>query len=276
MKFSAVYVLEEEIPFKIGIQAPIQEVLTFLTTRSYNGVELHIPNPFNVNIDTLKRNLNEYGLEVSAISTGLSYVKYGYSLSSENEDNRLKAIAFFKKYIEVAYLLDSKVVVVGTARGKCSIDCRAAKTRLTESLSLLGSYSRDFGVWLVLEPMNRRETDLINRIGEAMEVIQQVDNVYLLLDTYHILLEEGNVYEIFQKYGGYAKHIHVADTHRLPPGLGELDWSKILKILDSIGYGNYVSVEALMEPDYVTALEVAIKTLKTSLKGHHSSASTNR
>ncbi|MCS7111422.1 MAG: sugar phosphate isomerase/epimerase [Ignisphaera sp.] len=266
MKFSAVYALEKDIPFRVGIQAPLREALTTLVELGYDGVELHIPNPFEVEVHPLKRSVNEFGLEVPAISTGLSYIKYGYSLSSGDESNRLAATEFFKKYIEVAHHLDSRIVIVGTARGRCSGDCNSAKSRLVNSLKILGIYGRDMGVQLVLEPMNRRETDLINRVSEAIDIIKQVDNVWLLLDTYHLLIEEEDVYEVLQNYGMYARHIHVADSNRLAPGLGELRWDTILMILGSIGYNKYVSIEALMEPNYRMALEIAIKSLKIHSK----------
>lgn len=265
IKFSAVYALEKEIVFRIGIQAPLEEAFDVLVKLGYDGVELHIPNPFEVEIGYLKNRISMYGLEVSAISTGLSYIKYGYSLSSKDHDIRLKAIEFFKKYGEIAYQLGSRIVVVGSARGKCEEDCEAAKQRLIDSLKTLGLHYKDLGVHIVLEPMNRKETDLLNKVAEAVNIINHVDNVYLLLDTYHLALEEGNVYEVLQKYGNYVKHIHVADTNRLPPGLGNLDWGQIAKVLKDIRYNNYVSVEALMEPNYVLALEIAIKTLKRSI-----------
>lgn len=265
MRISAVYALENDIKFRIGIQASLREALSTLVTLEYEGVELHISNPFTLNCNLLMDNLNESDLKVSAISTGLSYIKYGYSLCSINDANREMALKFFKKYIEVARMLDGGIVVIGLARGRSdSIHHDEAKKKLMDSLQVLNDYSKNMGVSLVLEPLNRNETNLINKVSEAINIIKTLDNVHLLLDTYHTWLEE-DVYVTLSQYGKYAKHIHVADTDRLPPGLGKLKWSEIIKILNSVGYSGYLSVEALMEPNYFESLKIAIKTLKSYL-----------
>lgn len=265
MKISAVYALENDIKFKIGIQAPLQEALSALVTLGYEGVELHISNPFTLDCNLLMNNLSGFGLEVSAISTGLSYIKYRYSLCSSDDTNREMALKFFRKYVEVAHMLDCRIIVIGLARGRSDLAHKdKAKKRLMDSLRVLNDYSKNMGVLLVLEPLNRNETNLINKVSEAIDIIETLDNVHLLLDTYHTWLEE-DVYMVLSQYGKYARHIHVADSDRLPPGLGKLKWDDIIKILNNIGYNGYLSVEALMEPNYLESLRIAIKTLKSHL-----------
>ncbi|MEM2569828.1 MAG: sugar phosphate isomerase/epimerase family protein [Candidatus Bathyarchaeia archaeon] len=265
MKISAVYALENNIRFRIGIQVPLREALGALVTLGYEGVELHISDPFALNCNFLMDNLNEFGLEVSAISTGLSYIKYGYSLCNIDDASREMALKFFRKYIEVARILNGGIVVIGLARGRSdSMHHDKAKKKLMDSLQVLNDYSKNMGVSLVLEPLNKNETNLINKVSEAIDIIKTLDNVHLLLDTYHIWLEE-DIYVALSQYGKYARHIHVADTDRLPPGLGKLKWSEIIKILNSVGYNGYLSVEALMEPNYFESLKIAIKTLKSCL-----------
>lgn len=109
--------------------------------------------------------------------------------------------------------------------------------------------------------MNRYETDLINKLDEALEIIKQFKNIKILLDTFHTMLEERNVYDAILRGGKNIAHVHVADSNRLAPGLGMLDWEKIVFRLKRIGYNGYISIEARIEPDLDTFLRIGIGTL---------------
>jgi len=243
--------------------------LNKLVKYNYDGIEYNISNPFEVDIDYLKNITRSYGLEVAAISTGLSYRRYGYSLSSINENIRLKAIEFFKKYIEIAAKLEAYKVVIGLARGKCEDNCQAALKRLEKSLDILDKYATEYGTILLLEPLNHYETDLINRLDEALRFIKQYNNLKLLFDTFHVMLEEQNIYEAILKVGKYIGHFHAADSNRRAPGMGILDWEKILFRLLRVGYQGYISIEARIEPSIDEMLEVGAKTLNPLIKNDY-------
>ena len=265
LKLSAVYAIAPEIKFDVVVRGPIRQVLSQLKSLGYDGVEYNISNPFEVNVNELKEVTSDYGLEVSAISTGLSYLRYGYSLSSPNEELRRKAIEFFRKYIDVSVELGSYKVVIGLARGKCEGDCTRAKELLKKSLTELDSYARERDVILLLEPLNRYETDLINRVSEALEISKEFKSVKLLLDTFHTTLEERSAYDAIDLAGRYIGHVHVADSNRLAPGMGILDWEKIVYRLIKNNYRGFLSVEARAEPSYEEMLKVASRTLKPLL-----------
>ncbi len=265
LKLSAVHALAKGVEFYVVIKAPLEEVLEKLQGYGYDGVEYNISNPNEVDVSELKRKTKSYGLEVSAISTGLSYLRYKYSLSSLDSDARSKAVEFFKKYIEVAEKLEAYKVVVGLARGKCEDNCSNTLRRLEESLKILDNYAREHDVILVFEPLNRYETDLVNRLDEALRLVSRYENVKILFDTFHMMLEEKNVYDAILRAGNNIGHFHVADSNRLAPGMGMLDWEKIVYRLLRTGYTGYVSVESRIEPDLDTMLRVSAETLKPLL-----------
>jgi sugar phosphate isomerase/epimerase len=261
IKISVIYSLDPRIKFDLAISAPLEEVLTKLNRLGYNGVEYNISNPFEVDVENLRNTMKRFGLDIAAISTGLSYRRYGYSLSSSNEELRQKAVEFFKKYIEIARYLETYKVVIGLARGRCEEDCRKARERFLATLEVLDRYAEENSVILLLEPLNRYETDLINKLDEALEIIKQFKNIKILLDTFHTMLEERNVYDAILRGGKNIVHVHVADSNRLAPGLGMLDWEKIVFRLKRIGYNGYISIEARIEPDLDTFLRIGIETL---------------
>ncbi len=262
MKLSAVYaVTVDETGFDIVIRGGLGEALDLLSRLGYGGVEYNVANPFKVDVMALGREAEERGLGVAAISTGLSYLTYGYSLSDRSGESRGKAIEFFKRYMDIAVELGAGKVVVGLARGKGGEEREEALKRLRDSLRKLDEYASEKGVLLVLEPLNRYETDLVNRFDEALEIAESLRNVRILLDTFHATLEEPSVYDLIPRLAGMIGHVHVSDSNRLAPGMGILDWERIIYRLAKSGYRGYLSVEARTEPSYKAMLEKSAETL---------------
>jgi len=119
-------------------------------------------------------------------------------------------------------------------------------------------------VRFALEPMNRYETDLIHTAAEGMELIEQVgmDNFGLLLDTFHMNIEEADIGASIRACGDRIFHFHVADSNRWYPGAGHLDFGAILDDLDATGYRGFVSGEFMPVPDSDTAARNAAYFLK--------------
>lgn len=262
MKLSAVYaVTVGETGFDIVLRGGLPEALDMLAELGFGGVEYNIADPFKADVKALGREAEERGLGVAAVSTGLSYLTYGYSLSDGDEGSRARAIEFFKRYVDTAVELGSGRVVIGLARGRSGGDREGAMRRLRSSLESLDEYASGRGITLVLEPLNRYETDLINRFGEALEIARSYRSVKILLDTFHATLEERSVYDLIPRLGEMIGHVHVADSNRLAPGMGILDWERIVFRLAKAGYRGYLSVEARTEPSYREMLEKAAETL---------------
>ncbi len=260
-KISVVYALDPKTRFDVAITSPLEDVLSKLSRLGYNGVEYNISNPFEIDVEDIKKATKRFGLDIAAISTGLSYLRYGYSLSSSSLEYREKALQFFRKYIEISRYFEAYKVVIGLARGRCEGDCKAAIERLLTSLITLDRYAEENSTILLLEPLNRYETDLVNRLDDAIEIAKQFRNIKILFDTFHMMLEERNVYDAILKAGRSIAHVHAADSNRLAPGLGMLDWEKIVFRLMKINYSGYISIEARIEPDLDTFLKTGLETL---------------
>lgn len=127
-------------------------------------------------------------------------------------------------------------------------DRNRAVDQITDFLRLSAPLAAEHNVMLVVEPLNRRECNIINSIGEAMQYVRAVDhpNVRCLLDTYHFWLEREPLAHLEQALPD-IRHVHVADEHgRLAPGLGgqpTSDYQTIFGILKQGGYAGRISVE---------------------------------
>ena len=84
-----------------------------------------------------------------------------------------------------------------------------------------------------LEPLNRYETDLVHTVAEGLELVERVgaDNFGLLLDTFHMNIEEPVIEDSIRACGDRIFHFHVADSNRWYPGAGHLDFEAILETL---------------------------------------------
>ena len=119
-------------------------------------------------------------------------------------------------------------------------------------------------IYLALEPLNRYETDLIHTITDGMELIDRIasPNLGLLLDTFHMNIEEAVMEKSIRLCGKHIFHFHVADSNRKYPGAGHLDFGSILNTLFSTGYQGWVSGEFMPLPDSDTAAHESIAYLR--------------
>ena len=119
---------------------------------------------------------------------------------------------------------------------------------------------------LVLEPLNRYETDIVVDIAEGLALIEAVGcpNVGLLLDTFHANIEEPSLAGTLRQAmaAGRLWHVHLGDSNRLAPGMGHIDFGAIVGTLAEIGYTGYLSAELLPKPDPDAAALATIRHMR--------------
>lgn len=136
----------------------------------------------------------------------------------------------------------------GAARAvPAGFDPSAAREQILDFLRMFAPLAERAGVTLVIEPLNRRECNIINSVAEAMRYVLAIDHpsVACLVDTYHLWLEDEPVEHIRQAAKA-IRHVHVADKEgRVPPGdSGQSDYGPVFRALKEIGYDGVISVEA--------------------------------
>ena len=95
------------------------------------------------------------------------------------------------------------------------------------------------GVTYCVEAVNRFETCIINTAAEALAYIEEIDspNIGVLLDTYHMNIEENSIGDAIRLVGAdRMKNFHTGENNRTAPGRGHLDWDEIFGALAEIGY----------------------------------------
>lgn len=254
----------EAVAFKGDFETNVAKIAGW----GYEGVELAIRDPKLVDADGLERVLTAHGLKVPAIGTGQAWGEERLSFTSSDKSVRLSAIERIKSHIPLAARFQA-LIIIGLMRGITPEgQTRKRSTEyLVTCLQECCLAAQKMGVSLALEPINRYETDLIPSVSQGMDILQRVDakNLGLLLDTFHMNIEEANIEASIKECGESIFHFHVADSNRWYPGAGHLDFPSILKTLKATGYTGWVSGEFMPKPDPDTAARQAIGYLRTIL-----------
>jgi sugar phosphate isomerase/epimerase len=127
---------------------------------------------------------------------------------------------------------------------------------LLAALTALGEHARAEGVELYLEPLNRYEDHMVNRLEQAVDLVRAVGipSVRVVADTYHMNIEEDDPAAAVRAALPYLGHVQASDSNRLQPGAGHLDWPAVLGALDAGGYDAFVAVECRLRGDPATAV----------------------
>jgi len=120
---------------------------------------------------------------------------------------------------------------------------------------------------VLLEPLNRYESRYLNSVSDCIDALAAVDrqNTGLLLDFFHISIEEPNLIRAVELGGTYIKHVHLGDNNRLLPGYGNIDWASCLAALDNLGYDGYLNLECSTAGDPTETLPATAKYLRTMI-----------
>jgi sugar phosphate isomerase/epimerase len=232
----------------------------------YDGVELAIRDPGLVDDEELLKLLWRHKLESPAIGTGQAWGEEGLSFTDPDPQIRRSAVKRIKSHLGLAARLGA-VVIIGLIRGtlKPGIEKAQAMAWLVKALRECSAAASSVGVRLALEPINRYETALINTAAEGLELIDQVgaDNFGLLLDTFHMNIEEPSLEASISRAANRIFHFHAADSNRWYPGAGHINFHSILHLLEDLEYKGYVSGEFLPIPDAARAAEKAIAYLRS-------------
>ena len=233
----------------------------------YDGVELMVVRPDELRANEVHTQLSKVGLKVAAIATGAIYLVDKVTLLASDPEVSSRAVKRLEALIEFAAGLEAPLVTIGSFRGRLVwAGGEEARAQLIDILRRGAEKGKEQGVRLVLEPVNRYEGDIVNTADEGLALIEEVDHSHLglLLDTYHVNIEETSLTEPFRQAmaAGRLWHVHLGDSNRLPPGQGHIDFPGIVAALHETGYQGYLSAELLARPSPDAAAEATIKYMR--------------
>jgi 5-keto-L-gluconate epimerase len=213
--------------------------LALLAGLGFNGIEMGIRDPRELDVARLDKSLAVYGLKLLSWTTGSSYFEDHLCLTVPDAVVRARAVDRLKAHADLSAHFGA-VVVVGQMQGFKSDepDRDRANERTVECLRQVAAYAESAGGRFALEPVNRFE---VGHNYTAAEVLPLVDRIAspafdIMLDTFHINIEESSLTAPFRLTAGRLRHLHVMDNQRALLGAGHLDLALMLRTSLETGY----------------------------------------
>ena len=224
----------------------------------YDFVELLVPELGELDLDETRRALDATGLGVVLAAR----VNLQRNLSSDDPAAHRAGIDYLKYAADCAAALGATVVggpltgnpLVFAGRPPQPVpeeERLARKARCVAGLKEAGEHAAALGVLLAVEPLNRFESDVLCTTQQAIELLDAVDHpaVQLMLDTFHMHMEEASIAEAIRLGGKRVVHFQANENHRGFPGTGATDWVAVFRALHEIGYQGPVSLEPFRRND---------------------------
>ncbi|MBX3050593.1 MAG: sugar phosphate isomerase/epimerase [Caldilineaceae bacterium] len=116
--------------------------------------------------------------------------------------------------------------------------------QLIDFLQMVAGECEQSGVSIAIEPLNRKESNVINSVAEGVELAKAVDRppIRVLADLYH-MEEDAEPTDTVVENAVWLTHVHVADSGRLAPGSGSYPYAEFFGYLKSTGYSGRIAVE---------------------------------
>lgn len=233
-------------PFSDGDGAAFDQVAAL----GYDLIEVCVEDPALVSAAGLLAHAERTGLAIGICGA------FGpdRDVSSDDPDRRAAGIRYLQGCIELAGALGSPHVAgpmyapTGQTRMLSPKERTRQRQRAADSLREAAVFAADHGVRLAIEPLNRFETDLVNTTEQGLELIELIgaDNVGLLIDTFHMNIEEKSIGRAVRHAGARVFHVQVSENDRGTPGSGHVPWDEFFAALDDIDYRGQIVVESFL------------------------------
>lgn len=173
-------------------------------------------------------------------------------ISSEDENFRRNGLNYIRKLVDKAATLESSLVcgplfsAVGGSLFLTDDQRNSVISRTASLMKVAAQYADDYGIDIALEPLSRYDSYLINTAEEMARFIEitGMDNIGILLDTFHMNIEETSMEDAIKSAGSRFRHFQVCENNRGVPGKGSLNWESIAKATKNVGYEGWISLES--------------------------------
>ncbi len=232
----------------------------------FDAIEIFPPNAHELAHANVAELLNQYGLKLAAVGTGAGWVREQLTLSATDPALQARAIQFVRDIIDVAGSLGAPAII-GSMQGKAATweERPAALATLGQVLGPLADHARSaHNVPLLIEPLNRYETNLLNTLADTTQWLssQHTRNLLILADLFHMNIEEADMAESLTANAQWIGHVHFADSNRRAVGMGHSPIKAAVDALHRSGYQGFLSAEIFPKPDSLSAARATIESFR--------------
>lgn len=246
----------------------ILEKWEFARDAGFEGIELRGTEDWNGRLDELK-SAREQGVVFSSVC--LISDRF---IGDLDAGRRREAVTHMKDLLSGIAELGGTGAVTPAAYGLASkrlppftVPRTEEEDRriLLEALEELGEHAGRAGTLVLLEPLNRYEDHMLNRVDQAVELCGAVGrpSVKVMGDLFHMNIEEDDLSDSIRAADGHLAHVHLADSSRLQPGTAHTDFAGAFAALREIGFEGYMAMECGIRGDAEEALPETVRHLRS-------------
>lgn len=252
-------------PSVTAFQGELEHSFSRLAEIGYDGVELMTLNPSKLDREQVKRTAEKYRLSVALVCTGEIFGQLGLSFTDPDESIRKEARERVKGIIDFAAYLGANVNI-GRVRGQYRDGVSKEQTEAwaVDAFRDISDHAGPQNVAIALESVTLMQTSFINTLAEAAKMVDDVnrDNFRLMMDVFHLNIEEKDLLQAIRDYSSYNIHVHLADNNRRYPGHCGMDFRKVIAAFHDAGYDGAFCTEIFQIPDQDRAAQGAMDHLK--------------
>ena len=229
---------------------PVETTIRRLAKYGYDGIEISYDSvelaPGAPGTAAVRQALRDNGIEFVG---SISLMFAGRDLLHADPAVRESSVEYLKKCVTMIKELrdgGGTMSIVPSEVGKVKAMASPEEEWgwAVEGLKAIREHANAEGVRIAIEPLNRFETNFVNRHDQALLLAQEVGpDVGVCLDIYHMNQEEADPLRAIRNAGDRLFNFHVADNNRMACGQGALDWAAILGTLKEVGYDDSLTVE---------------------------------
>jgi D-psicose/D-tagatose/L-ribulose 3-epimerase len=228
----------------------------------FDVIELPVEQPGEWDPGRAAELLREHGLAASLACV----MPPGRDLTLPGGGEVAETVEYLRHCVDVAHGIGSPVVAgpmyapVGKLWRLTGGERRTVIERIGERLRPVAESAGEAGVRLAIEPLNRYETSLLNTVAQALELVELIDSPIcgLLLDTYHLNIEEKDPAAAAEAAGARIAHVHACGTDRGAPGADSFEWPRFRAALERAGYEGALCIESFTSEQETIATAAAI------------------
>ncbi|KUO62538.1 MAG: xylose isomerase [Gracilibacter sp. BRH_c7a] len=245
----------------LAYRGELKEMFASLKDIGYQGVEAFVRDPRDMDQDEFCRLLADSGLELAAVGTGPMAAEDKITFTSSDDKVRNESIERAKAAVDFAARLGAQVNI-GKLRGDVNKgDSVSAREWRDKAFKTVCEYAALKNTVITLEPQCRFAVDNLNSTQEALSWVkrQQLSNLFIMMDVFHMNIEDKSQAASFIDGKDYNIHVHFADNNRGIPGTGKIDFVDAIRVLKALGYNRYISLEIEQIPDCYRAAKAGFE-----------------
>jgi sugar phosphate isomerase/epimerase len=250
------------LPAKYSENREFLGILELLQRHGVSELELNMKEPGSVDPEMLKTFLSGFGLTMICFASGLTAKTERLSLSQPDDEERRRAVRRTLELLEYSACFPAGLII-GFLKGPADHDRSIAARQLAVSLKEIAHKAEMQSVAVLLEATNRYESATANTLAEATALVApfQSEWMQILPDTFHMNIEERDMFGALREHASNYRSVHFSDNNRLLPGLGAIDFGKVISHLDYIGYQGRLALEGNVREDLVADLDASLTYL---------------